>query len=373
MDKEIEQINLFDEEIVSPLKEFEMIKSLFGKCYSVNKDNRNYLLENFKKCYESDLINEEDKNKLLIAYIDVMYKNYNYNEAEKYINILTTKDINDFIINFQISEYYILTRRYDKAEYYLNKSISECNNSDYDLLLSNKKDEILDRKYGKGYYPSQSENKLKYYLFMKSLGISVDKPIIKNKDESNNNIIVEKKEDDFDTFVAFDIETTGFDSNRDMIIELSAIRVINGKLIESKEFVFTELVHPYKIRISDSVEKLTGITNEMVSNSREIWDVIKSFKKWIGNDILVGYNCMNFDSKFISRAARISKIVIDNKYFDVMKYAKKQSSKLNCNNIKLSTLSEYLNIPNPRSHRALADATTTARVYLKLKSMKNND
>ena len=71
----------------------------------------------------------------------------------------------------------------------------------------------------------------------------------------------------------------------------------------------------------------------------------------------------------IKRAGRYSNIIIENQNFDVMRYAEKYKDELGIdkNKLSLSDLSNKLEIKNPRAHRALADALTTARVYLKLK------
>ena len=75
---------------------------------------------------------------------------------------------------------------------------------------------------------------------------------------------------------------------------------------------------------------------------------------------------MTFDSKFLVRAGRLSNVKIENKYFDVMNYVKKFQYKLNYDKKTLTNISTLLGITNPNAHRALADAITTAKVYLKL-------
>ena len=85
--------------------------------------------------------------------------------------------------------------------------------------------------------------------------------------------------------------------------------------------------------------------------------------------ILLGFNCMSFDSRFMTRAGRYVNDIITNPYFDVMHYASNFKDKLGLSSKKVSLdeLSQALDIENPRAHRALADALTTARVFLKLK------
>ena len=93
--------------------------------------------------------------------------------------------------------------------------------------------------------------------------------------------------------------------------------------------------------------------------------------KFVGDSILVGFNCIAFDSRFMVRAGRYSNIIIENKYFDVMRYADQFKERLGIDSKKISLeeLSDKLDIQNPKAHRALADAITTARIFLKLKEM----
>ena len=128
----------------------------------------------------------------------------------------------------------------------------------------------------------------------------------------------------------------------------------------------------YYRKLSVEIQNLTGISEEDVKNAREMWEVTPDFLEFVGDSILVGYNCMAFDSKFMVRAGRYSNIIIENKYFDVMKYSYKFKEQLGIDGRKKSSLeklAETLEIENPEAHRALADAITTARVFLKLKEM----
>ena len=85
--------------------------------------------------------------------------------------------------------------------------------------------------------------------------------------------------------------------------------------------------------------------------------------------MLLGFNCIVFDSRFMVRVGRYSNIVIENKYSDVMRFAGQFKEKLGIGapKVSLQELADKLGIENPRAHRALADAVTTAKVFLKLK------
>ena len=125
----------------------------------------------------------------------------------------------------------------------------------------------------------------------------------------------------------------------------------------------------------EEITKLTGITKEDVRDARQMWEVFPDFMEFAGGCILVGYNNVKFDSRFLVRAGRYSKIIMQNPQFDVMKYADGFREKLGITEDKLSleTLSSKLGIENPEAHRALADAITTARVYLRLKEMDTSE
>ena len=171
--------------------------------------------------------------------------------------------------------------------------------------------------------------------------------------------------------MAFDLETTGKSSKIDSIIEFGAIKVVNGQVVDSQEFIFQKFVKPYKRKLSEEVQQLTGITEDYLKDAGEMWEVTPEFMVFVGDNTLVGYNCMIFDSRFMVRAGRYSNIIIENKYFDVLRYAERFREQLGIDAKKcsLKELCEKLDVENPRAHRALGDAITTAQVYLKLKAM----
>lgn len=123
------------------------------------------------------------------------------------------------------------------------------------------------------------------------------------------------------------------------------------------------------------ITELTGITNEEVYAARPIWEVLPDFMSFAGDAVLLGFNCIVFDSRFLVRAGRYSNLIIENKYFDVMRYTDRFKDKLGLDTqkVSLSELAEVLNIENPQAHRALSDAITTARIFLKLKSMEKGE
>lgn len=123
--------------------------------------------------------------------------------------------------------------------------------------------------------------------------------------------------------------------------------------------------------IQNNITKITGITDEEAKNARQVWEVIPEFVRFIGDDTLAGFNNAAFDSKFLERAGRHSNIIITNKQFDIMKYAKRIKKKCNLEikGDELNNYAEYFGIKNEKAHTALSDAITTAKVYIKLRQL----
>lgn len=158
-------------------------------------------------------------------------------------------------------------------------------------------------------------------------------------------------------FVVFDVETTGLEADTCEIIEIGAVKIKNGKILEK----FQTLVKPKK-PITSVITDITGIDNEMVADAPIIEDVIKDFYLFSENAVLVGYN-VGFDIRFIQNAAKLVGYHFDNDVEDAMAMARE---KLRLGNYKLSTVVNALNISLVGAHRAYNDALATAKAYLKL-------
>ena len=171
----------------------------------------------------------------------------------------------------------------------------------------------------------------------------------------------------FDSFVAFDIEHTGTfgaahgDAEAE-IIEIGAVKVVNGVVVDK----FDELCNPGR-KIVPKIARLTHITDDMVANKPSVDEIIKRFKAFVGDEILIGHNIKGCDIPHISRAAKRAGIQFDNSYLDTKILAKKHKEHCGWANIKLTTLSEHFSITQSEAHRAWCDAEANAYVYLELK------
>lgn len=161
------------------------------------------------------------------------------------------------------------------------------------------------------------------------------------------------------SIVVFDLETTGFDRFNDQIIDIGAVKVVDGVIKEK----FASLVKP-TIRISQQITDLTNITNGMVENAPAIEPVLIDFYNFAKDSVLCGHNMIGFDLDFVKRYESQLDIEFDNELLDTYKLAIKKG--VRSRNFKLGTLCEYFDISLVGAHRAWNDAYATAQLLLKL-------
>ena len=156
-------------------------------------------------------------------------------------------------------------------------------------------------------------------------------------------------------YVVFDTETTGLDYEKDEIIEIGAVKIVGGVIVEQ----FQTLVKPHQ-EIPAEATAINNITNEMVACAPSGERVIKDFYTWAKDCTLVAYN-IAFDIKFIQALAKKSGLYFDNPNLDALALAK---SKLKLSRYKLSDVVKRLNVTLNNAHRALADTVATAEAFL---------
>lgn len=161
------------------------------------------------------------------------------------------------------------------------------------------------------------------------------------------------------TFVVYDFETTGLDCNKEEIIEIGALKIVNGEYME----VFTTLVKPTK-HIPEEATKVNKITDEMVASCYKIEQVIRDFYLFCKGATLVGYNNLFFDKLFLDKAGAKVGINFDNPQLDAFSLARQKITFLRHYN--LSSVAKYLDVTLTDAHRALSDVLATAEVFLKL-------
>lgn len=162
-----------------------------------------------------------------------------------------------------------------------------------------------------------------------------------------------------DTYVIIDIETTGLYSRYDKIIEICALKIIDGAIEDS----FSSLVNP-QIQIDEFIEQLTGISNEMVQNAPSIENVLPVFLSFVGNQIVVGHN-IHFDINFLYDASVNNlKRPFSNNFIDTRRIFRKLHPELKHH--RLSDMVKFYQVQDLPSHRAEADCMATFSCYLQL-------
>lgn len=164
-----------------------------------------------------------------------------------------------------------------------------------------------------------------------------------------------------DTFVVFDLETTGFSAEVDRIIEIGAVKIKNGEIVDN----FSKFVNP-KIPIPFRIEKLTGINDSMVMEAEPIEKILSEFLEFCGDAVMVAHNA-GFDTSFIINNAERLGIKYDPTIMDTVLLA--QFVIPNLHNYKLDTLCKHLAVSLENHHRAVDDAQATAYIYLKMVKM----
>lgn len=97
-----------------------------------------------------------------------------------------------------------------------------------------------------------------------------------------------------ETYVVFDVETTGLSAVYDTVIELAAVKVKGGEIIDR----FESFANPHQ-PLSATIIELTGITDDMLTDAPEVDEVFKKFEEWMGDHTLVAHNA-SFDMGFIN-------------------------------------------------------------------------
>ena len=165
-----------------------------------------------------------------------------------------------------------------------------------------------------------------------------------------------------DSYIVFDIETTGLDSSYDEIIEIAALKVQNNKVVSQ----FQSLIKPNQ-EIDEYITELTGITNEMVVDAPTIEQVLPQFIEFVGNEILIGHN-VNFDINFVYDYLYRNEFGgLKNDFIDTMRLARKLLPELAHH--RLIDIAEYFNVDTSNNHRALKDCEITLNIYENLKRM----
>ncbi|MCB5955855.1 PolC-type DNA polymerase III [Enterococcus sp. CWB-B31] len=168
------------------------------------------------------------------------------------------------------------------------------------------------------------------------------------------------------TYVVFDVETTGLSAVYDTIIELAAVKMHKGNIIDTFE-QFIDPGHP----LSQTTINLTGITDEMVRGSKSEEEVLRLFKEFAEGTILVAHNA-SFDMGFLNTSyGKYGIPEADNPVIDTLELSRYLHPTFKSH--RLNTLSKKFGVNLEQHHRAIYDSESTGHLcWIFLKDAKEN-
>lgn len=162
----------------------------------------------------------------------------------------------------------------------------------------------------------------------------------------------------YNEFVVFDIETTGLNPYSDDIIEIGAVKIRDGEIVDR----YNQLINPGRT-ISDFTTQLTSITNDDLKDKPSFEECKDDFYNFFKDSILVAHNA-EFDIGFIKRKYSNYGIYVDNPYADTLKISRHTLKDLKRH--KLDIVADKLGVNLLNHHRAVDDANATAEIFIAL-------
>lgn len=161
-------------------------------------------------------------------------------------------------------------------------------------------------------------------------------------------------------FVALDVETTGLNPEKDQILEIGLVKYDRGRIENFQSLVQIDESIPLRVK------NLTGISEEDSLDAPKICDLRAKVIEFIGDFPLVGHN-IDFDLTFITKALNYS---FSNLTFDTVELSQMAFPTLG--SYQLGKLASQLLIEHTKTHRALADASICANLFLRVLTELNN-
>jgi DNA polymerase III subunit epsilon len=162
-------------------------------------------------------------------------------------------------------------------------------------------------------------------------------------------------------FTVFDTETTGLDpAGGDEIIQVGAVRIVNGKLLRAERF--DQLVDPGR-SIPETGIRFHGIRPEMLRGQPRIAEVVPAFHAFAADSVLVGHN-VAFDLRFLQLKEAATGVRFDHPVLDTLLLA--SVAQPGEASHSLEAIAARLGVTVSARHSAAGDALTTAQVFLRL-------
>lgn len=155
-----------------------------------------------------------------------------------------------------------------------------------------------------------------------------------------------------DQLIVLDLETTGSQPIKDEIIEIGAVKTVNGEIVET----FSELIRP-RIPIPEYVQMLTGINEQTVAKAPYIEEVLPKFLAFCQGDVIAGHNVALFDYRMLKVKANQQGYAFEKSAIDTLLLARRFLAHLPSR--RLGDLCDYYQIDLTDAHRAFHDAKAT--------------
>ena len=195
---------------------------------------------------------------------------------------------------------------------------------------------------------STDEEKMKAIFGCEMYMIDDEAPMVTNPKD---------KKIDEEEFVVFDIETTGLNSHTNEIIEIGAVKIKAGRIVDR----YSQLINPGR-SIPYHITEITSITDEQVANEPKIDEVIGKFVDFIGDAVLVAHNAP-FDMGFIKRdIKKYLNIDLQSSVIDTLQMARDLFPDLK--KYGLGDLNKTLGLALEKHHRAVDDSQATANMFI---------
>jgi DNA polymerase-3 subunit epsilon len=157
-------------------------------------------------------------------------------------------------------------------------------------------------------------------------------------------------------YTVVDIEVNNSKPNIGQVIEIGAVKIKNLKIVDTFDFLI------YADEVPIFVERVTGINQKMLENELSQKEILKKFRLFLADSVFVAHPA-DFDFNFLAyqfEKENLGKLL--NRYLCTLTLSQKT---IEASRYGLKYLMEELHLPEETHHRALGDAKTTARVFLK--------
>ncbi len=161
-----------------------------------------------------------------------------------------------------------------------------------------------------------------------------------------------------DSYVSLDLEMTGLSAKTDRIIEIGAVKVRSGEIVDT----FSSFVNPHAL-MDERVRNLTGITQDDLLHAPDLPDILPDFLAFLEDDILVGHRIQT-DYAFLKRAVVNAKGTFEKSGIDTLKLSRKMYPNMPAK--RLGDMCAHFEI-DMKAHRAIEDARATHRLFEALK------